>query len=195
MPVVFRKAAISVVVGCMGTVAHADVLNFDDLNLGLAFFTANYKGFKFGTNSAADNAWFYTSFATAEYQPKSGRIYVATDYRLYPGGLWDETQPITNTIDFTFDGAWFSGNDQVRYRLFNNGALVHTSADSGSLTPTPSWVASGYTGLVDSVVVVGRQGFFAMDDFTATPVPEVSSWALLSVGLLAVGALIRRRAG
>ena len=189
----FSKAAIAAVIGCMGTVAHADVLNFDNLGAGFGWFTANYQGFKFGTNSAATNAWFYTSDPSPFYTPKSGTVYVATDFQLYSGGLWDDTQPITNTVDFRFDGAWFSGGDQVRYKLFNDGMLVHTSADSVVLGRTPVWVPSGYMGFIDSVVVVGRQGYYAMDDFTYAPVPEASSLAMLSVGLLTLGAVIRRR--
>jgi hypothetical protein len=196
MVAVFRKTALAVVIGCIGSAAHADVLNFDDLGNALRFFTANYQGFKFGTNSAADTAWFHTGTATVDYTPHSGRVFAATDYQLYDNeNPWEATQGITNTVDFTFDGAWFSGGDQVRYQLYNNGALVYTSADSAMLSAVSSWVPSGYTGLVDEVVIVGRQGFYAMDDFTFnSPVPEAGSLALFSAGLLALGALIRRRA-
>ncbi len=191
----FRKAAVATVIACMGTAGHAAVFTFEELPVGLAFFTSNYQGFKFGTNSAATNAWFYTSFATADYRPSSGRTYVATDFQLYTGALFEDAQPITNVIDFKFDGAWFSGGDQVRYKLFNDGVLVHTSADSAVLTGTPSFVPSGYAGFIDSVVIVGRQGFYGMDDFTATPVPEMSSVVMFAAGLLTLGAFMRRRAG
>jgi hypothetical protein len=195
MPQVFRTLAVAAAIGCIGTASHANVLTFEELPAGLFFFTSNYQSFKFGTNRASDNAWFFTSLSDADYQPSSGRTFVATDFQLYKGGLWDDTQPITSTIDFRFDGAWFTGNNQVRYKLFNDGQLVHTSADSEVLNPTPQWVASGYAGFIDSVVVVGRQGFYAMDDFTATPVPEASSVAMFAAGLLTLGALMRRRAG
>lgn len=195
MPQVFRKLALAAVIGCIGTAGHAAVYTFEELPVGLAFFTSNYQGFRFGDNSAVTNPWFYTSFSTADYQPSSGRIFAATDYRLYSGGLWDETQPITNATAFKFDGAWFSGGDQVRYKLFNDGVLVHTSDVSAMLSGTPVWVPSGYDRFVNSVVVVGRQGFFAMDDFTATPVPEASSLAMFAAGLLTLGAFMRRRAG
>lgn len=192
---VFRKAVLAAFIGSAATVAHADVLNFDDFSNGLRFFTANYQGFKFGTNNASDNAWFHTSSATVDYTPHSGAIFVATDFQLYNNtNPWEATQPISNTVPFKFDGAWFSGGDQVRYQLYSGGSLVYTSADSQVLTAVSSWVPSGYMNLVDSVVIVGRQGFYAMDDFTFnSPVPEAGSLALFTAGLLGLGALVRRR--
>jgi hypothetical protein len=175
--------------------ANADVLSFEDLVGNLKFFTQPYHGFSFGNNDVDTNPWFYTSQASIYYKPKTGVKYVATDYQLYGQAPFEATLPITSDTDFVFNGAWFTGGAQVRYDLFLNGALVHTSADSPELTAVPVYLASGYNGLVDAVVVRGTQGYYAMDDFTfnASLVPETSTGALLACGLLAMGFRLARR--
>ncbi|EHR72209.1 PEP-CTERM putative exosortase interaction domain-containing protein [Burkholderiales bacterium JOSHI_001] len=173
--------------------AKADVLSFDDLS-GLQFFTADYRGFRFGSNNIDDTPWFHTDQANLPAGPKSGNTYLATDFRLFGGHAFEAAQAITSAQAFGFDGAWFSGQEAVRYQLFRNGKLVFTSANSAALGPVPQFVASGYTGLVDSVVVLGTQGFYGLDDFTFTPaVPEPQSAWMLAAGLLGLGAWARRR--
>ena len=76
----------------------------------------------------------------------------------------------------TFQGAWFAGYDDVdvTFKLYEHGALVATSATLDT-SATPTWLASGYTGLVDEVIVssAGPGRAFAMDDFAfAAAVPE-----------------------
>jgi len=191
-----RKAVAASALAAMAAMAptaHADVLNFDNLPAGVSFFTANYQGFQLGTNSIATTAWFHSDEETAFYNPSSGTKFVATDFQLYTGALFEDAQPISSTVDFVFSGAFFSGGDKVRYKLYNDGNLVFTSADSPTLTGTPIFVPSGYVGLVDSVVIVGKQGFYAMDDFTYAPVPEPGTYGLMAAGLLGLGAYMRRR--
>lgn len=197
MTTVFRKSVVAIAVACSSLSAQADVLTFEELGAGLAFITANINGFTFGTNSAATNDWFRTSFATVNYVPQSGQVFLATDplgFVYVPGQLTD-AQPISNTTAFKFDGAWFSGGDQIRYKLFVGDTLVHTSADTTIFAGFNTFVPSGYTGFINKVVVVGPQTRYAMDDFTYTMVPEASSVAMFAAGLLTLGALMRRRAG
>lgn len=196
-----------------GQVSQAAVLTFDDLigtgPQGPAFdwFKADYNGFKFGNNSTLTNTWFHTDetdlpIPLPEYTPVSGNRYASTcqpDPTACPthiGTIQEATLPITSAIDFVFNGAFFSGYDTISYKLYNNGSLVHTSAESADLggTGVPLFVASGYNGLVDEVVVYGSQGFFAMDNFTynVTSVPEPGSLALVALAGLA-GVAVRRK--
>ena len=189
----FRKIVASAALAALSVGAHASVLTFEDVPLttGPHFFLANFHGFKFGTNVLATTAWFYTDEVSAFYTPKSPSHYIATDFSLYTGAQFEATQSITSVTAFIFDGAWFTGQDKIRYQLYKSGLLVHTSTDSHSLTDTtPQFVNSGYTGLVDEVVIFGTQGYYALDDFTyntGTGVPEPTSLALVLLAC-AVGA-------
>ena len=200
---IFCKLITSAALAFAAVGAQAAVLTFEDVPnaTGRHFFLADYNGFRFGDNLLATNHWFYTDQVTPFYTPKSPTHFIATDFQLFNGAPFDAAQSITSTVDFVFDGAWFSGEGQIQYRLFNNGVLVHTSAVSGVLNDTtPIAVNSGFTGLVDEVVVLGKQGFYAMDDFTyntgrSLVVPEPTSLALvLLAGALGMG-VTRRRFG
>ncbi len=191
-----RNFCIFVFVLAAALPAKASVLTFDDLK-GVEFFTLNYNGFQFGTNDIATTAWFHTDQTSPNYSAQSPTQYVATDVGLYDSSNpYQATQSITRAIDFVFDGAFFSGFDTVGYQLLLNGALVFTSAPSSGLTNTPNFVASGYAGAVDEVIVFGRQGFYALDDFTyhaVSGIPEPSTWAMMLFGFAGVGFLAYRR--
>ena len=190
---ILASAVLAVVVPA----ASASVLTFEDL-AGLAFFTQDYQGFQFGTNNVSTTAWFHTDQVISGYAAHSGTHYVATDFQLYSGGLSDPTQPISSATPFIFDGAWFSGEGgTIAYQLFSGSSLVYTSAPSSALTSASTFVNSGYSNSVTSVVILGHQGFYAMDDFTystvTAAVPEPEILTMLAAGLAGLGATIRRK--
>jgi hypothetical protein len=64
-----------------------------------------------------------------------------------------------------------------------------------ALSDTPTFLSSGYDGIVDTVIVSsGDPSFVSMDDFTFTqPVPEPETYALMLAGLGVVSFVARRR--
>jgi opacity protein-like surface antigen len=96
-----------------------------------------------------------------------------------------------------FNGAYFAGYSSavLNFDLYLGGNLVWTSS---SLAPsaTPTWLASGYSGLVDTVGVnSARNDFYVMDDFTynGTTTPEPGTLGLLATGAFGALGVIRRR--
>jgi len=165
--------------------AMATVLNFDDLPDGNV--PLNYGGLDW---SAA--GWTAFSTPAEPYTAHSGAGRVATGFM---------AADAASVISFGkqaafFDGAYFAGQGGalLSFELFYQGRQVHSSA---SLDPsrTPTFLASGYQGLVDMVrVKSANHGEFVMDDFAFTQaVPEPQSLALMFAGLLAVGTIARRR--
>ena len=175
----------------------AETISFEDLGPGAQFILSSENGFDFGTNNIFDSAWFYSDQANGVYQSHSGSTFLATDASLYTGQSYEAAQAITRSTPFIFDGAYFSGLTDIGYELYLGSKLVFTSRTSTKLSPSATFIASGYRGAADSVVIMGKQGFFALDDFTysnvVTPVPEPASWLLLIMGFGAIGATLRRR--
>lgn len=160
---------------CAVSSASANVVDFDDLADG--FVPTTYAGIDW---SAGD--WFAFGGPQDPYTPHSGDVRVTSGF-----GDPDAATTIRFTGPATFQGAWFAGLSGafVQFQLYAAGQLVATSAVLDP-TSTPQFLASGYDGWVDRVIVSSpAQGSFVMDDFTFTTVPEPAPALLLVAGLTA----------
>jgi len=176
----------------------ATVLTFDDLPGTFGAVPSNYGGLDW-----SGGAWFYFGAVQDPYTPHSdpNRAFVN------PAAA-DAATAIGFASPTSFQGAWIAGNGTgdlnghpvtvtVAFQLYLAGSLVHTSA---TLIPSnvPTFLDSGYAGMVDEVIVSSPfQGFYAMDDFTfgqpVTQVPEPATYGFMLLGLGVVGWVARRR--
>jgi PEP-CTERM motif len=158
------------------------VVNFDDL-IGQELVPDGYGGIAWG------DSWTYFSFPQPPYNPHSGTV------RIYNGYPNSETYIHDDSFSFAspvrFDGAWFAGGGYpptaVRFDLYKSGALVHSS-DFLEPSDIPTFLASGYSGLIDTVVVHDvnpDNDDYVMDDvtYTTAAVPEPTSFTGCCVGM------------
>lgn len=188
MKQILRSATLGALLLASAGWAAADttVLGFDDIGSAGAL-PALYGGVNW-----AGSSWVVFDGPQAPYTPHSGEWRVATDF-----GSSDAASAIRFVEPSVFVGAWFSGfsDATVTVQMYLGGTLVATSP---SLAPaeTPSFLASGYAGLVDRLVFTSpQQAFYAMDDFTfeASPVPEPQAWLMLATGFAGLALRMRRR--
>ena len=171
----------------------ATVLTFEDIDPSPASFDmmpSPYSGFAF-------SGWLYGPDTL--YTPASGTIDLFTDYA-DPADPFAYVITVNNAISratsFYFDGAWFSGYSGVTFDLYNSGSLVHTSGtipDAAGPDPyLPTFLGSGYAGLIDTVKVSGVQGYYSLDDFTyrnaaaTNDVPEPGILLLVALGVFGI---------
>lgn len=114
-----------------------------------------------GTGGVADwGAWRFYETPQSPYTAKSPaqRVYV-------PQG---QSSRFSFGRPVIVQGAWFSGpsgHAPIRFRLYRNGGLVHTSASvTTDGSGIPQYRSTGYNGEVDAVEFDGDLGFFVMDN-------------------------------
>ncbi|UCV07575.1 PEP-CTERM sorting domain-containing protein [Dechloromonas denitrificans] len=185
MKKIIRSLAVVAALASLAPAASATVLTFDDIGSD-GFLPSNYGGL----NWVVDG-WTAFSGEQAPFAAHSGDFRITTQW----GG--DDVAATIGLITPTvFQGAYFAGlsGAEVSFKLYLGGNLVGTSA---LLNPsaTPTFLTSGYNGLVDTVVVSSKEhAGFVMDDFTFTAsVPEPETYALMLAGLGLLG-FARRRA-
>jgi PEP-CTERM motif len=133
--------------------------------------------------------WTVYSEVQSPYTPESPPARVYT---------FDADASFSFSAPEVFDGAYFSGEDDalVTFNLYDGATEVWTST---TLTPssTPTFLASGYNGLVTRVVVASTEpDFYVMDNVTygtGTATPEPATWAMMLLGFAGLGFAAYRR--
>ena len=187
MKVILRATLLAFMCFALIGGASATTLTFDDLT-GYGGLPANYGGFTW-----ASNMGYYDS-DQPPYNPQSPPERVLFNYgSCCAYAESDVTWNGPGTI--TFLGAYFAGYASagpVYFNLYNGAALVWTS---GSLSPsdTPTYLDAGYLGPVTKIGIVGQDGYYVMDNFTFSSVPEPGTLLMLGTGIVGLAGAIRRK--
>ena len=187
-----RTALAAAVATCaVGGSANATVVTFDDLPFvgypNTAALPTGYGGITWNSD------WAYYSWDQPPYTAGSP-----------PSRVGDVTH-IQSNLPFSFaspkvfQGADFAGGAGVEnsFVMLLGGVVVATSSTE-VLSATPTFLASGYSGNVDEVMVhTTVVGHWVMDDVTytnaVTSAPEPSAWSLMLIGVFGVGARVRAK--
>jgi hypothetical protein len=175
--------------------SRADVLTFDNLSGYNIPVPSTYEGFNFSEwqiDSTCSGSSSTGACTTYPYQPES------LPTSIFTNDTNNNSISSVGGTPFVFTGAYFTGYSGVtdQFDLYLAGKLVATSSTlTLSGTETPAFLSSGYSGKVDTVVVISnRPDYFVMDNFTYTPaVPEPSTVLMIGVGLAGLFGLRLRK--
>lgn len=163
--------------------AQATVVTFDDVSID------DWSGSTYGSYGGA-SSWV-------------GGHLLSRDNAIF--GTWGQFLrglEIAVTFDspIVFDGTQYVGEGTLgfsSYQLYYEGDLVYEGPALGGAghSYVNIWLASGYSGPVDKVVLMGMYDGIEINNFTyhAAPVPEPESMAMLLSGLGLMGMIARRR--
>jgi hypothetical protein len=174
--------------------ARATVLTFDDL-LGNENPVPNgYGGFNWN-NQTTVGSFDPTAYGYQNTGYNCGTVSGRNVIFNY-GGASPVEIALATTGTFTYIGAFFTaawGAETLSFTGLRNGVVVDRSGNYNINTTSPQFIDLDWTG-IDELIISNTGQQWAMDNFTftATPVPEPATMALLGAGILGVG-LLRRR--
>lgn len=187
-----KKLALASMLAVASSAAFADTLNFDSFTGSLN--TSNYGGFTWSNFSV-------TNAATSTSGYHNGTV-SGTNVAF---NAFSNPASFSNANGFTLNNAFFTGawNDGVSVHVVGTGSSSYTK-DFTVNTSGPTNVVFNWSGLTSVTVsssggvhhdgYAGNGSHVAMDNLTINaPVPEPETYAMMIVGLAALGAVARRR--
>lgn len=190
-------SAIALSLAAVAPATATTVIDFDDLT-GDGYVPSDYAGLNWASNFS-----YYDQYQWP-YTAHSGQTRIYGAYSAFPLGFSGQ-MPILVGAGSVFDGAWFAGVLTTITLSLYSGGVLQTEVTSGTLSGTPQFLATNWTGGIDEIRISSSygNGYWVGDDFTfdtlvpysgaGGAVPEPAAWAMMIAGFGLVGAVARRR--
>lgn len=193
--------AIAVVVASFAAVAHADTLDFDDVDTFGDFLTPlpdGYNGWNW-SNAAGGGNWYVDTLASIN-DGWGGTLDTISGPNIAYNAFGDDDLWVDLGGDYFLESAYLTnwpntgdfGSPAVRVQGYDDGGLVY---DTTFETINDEWIMADFGGVVVDEIHFLRTtpdvSWWLMDDLSLTAVPTPGALALLGVGAL-VGARRRR---